>query len=68
MKNFLKILKDLISTFALTLFKGIFKGNLSLYFHDIYGQPGQNQAKVRSSALKLKHPLRDMCSGDIFAY
>ena len=32
MKNFLKILKDLISTFALTLFKGIFKGNLSTIF------------------------------------
>ena len=35
----------------------------SLYFHDIYRQSGENQAKTRSSILKQKHPLRPTCSG-----
>ena len=51
-------LKDLIST--------IFRynsGNFPLYFHDVYRQSGQNQANTRSSVLKLKHPLRNTCSG-----
>ena len=34
-----------------------------LYFHDIYKQSVQNQANTRSSVLKLKHPLRNTCSG-----
>ena len=29
----------------------------------IYRQSGQNEAKTRSSALKLKYPLRNTCSG-----
>ena len=51
-------LKDLIST--------IFRynsGNFPLYFHDVYRQSGQNQAITRSSVLKLKHLLRNTCSG-----
>ena len=35
-----------------------------LYFHDIYRQSGQNQANMRSSVLRLKHPLRNTCSGE----
>ena len=31
--------------------------------HDIYRQSGQNQANTRSSVLKLKHHLRNACSG-----
>ena len=34
-----------------------------LYVYDIYRQSGQNQANRRSSVLKLKHPLRNTCSG-----
>ena len=45
-------LKDLISTFALTLW--VFSGNL---------YSGQNQANTGTSVLKLKHPLRNTCSG-----
>ena len=40
-----------------------FKETRPLYFHDIFRQSGQNQANTRSSALKLKHPLRNTCSG-----
>ena len=40
-----------------------FLRKLVLYFHDIYRQSGQNQANTRSSVLKLKHPLRNTCSG-----
>ena len=40
-----------------------FKKTCPLYFHDIYRQSGQNQANTRSSVLKLKHPLRNTCSG-----
>ena len=29
----------------------------------IYRQSGQNQENTRSSVLKLKHPLRNTCSG-----
>ena len=39
-----------------------FKETCPLYFHDIYRQSGQNQANTRSSVLKLKHPLRNLCS------
>ena len=39
-----------------------FKETCPLYFHDIYRQSGQNQANTRS-VLKLKHPLRNTCSG-----
>ena len=31
-----------------------------LYFYDIYRQSGRNQANLRSSVLKLKHPLRNI--------
>ena len=34
-----------------------------LYSHDIYRQSGQNQANTRSSVSKLKHPLKNMYSG-----
>ena len=34
-----------------------------LYFHDIYRQCGQNRANTRSSVLKLRHILRNTCSG-----
>ena len=37
-----------------------------LYFHDIYRQSGEKQANTRSSVLKLKHPLRNTCSGQIY--
>ena len=40
-----------------------FKETCPLYFHDIYRQSGQNQANTRSSVLKLKHSLRNICSG-----
>ena len=52
-------LKDLISTFVLTLFKE----TCPLYFHDIHRQSRQNEANTRSSVLKLKHALRDTFSG-----
>ena len=29
----------------------------------MYRQSGQNQANTRSSVLKLKHPIRNTCSG-----
>ena len=54
-------LKDLISTFVLMLLN--FLRKLVLYFHDIYRQSGQNQANTRSSVSKLKHPLKNMYSG-----
>ena len=41
----------------------LFKETYPMYFHDIYRQSGQNQANTRSSVLKLKHPLRNTCSG-----
>ena len=40
-----------------------FKETCSQHFHDIYRQSRQNQANTRSSVLKLKHPLRNTCSG-----
>ena len=42
-----------------------FKETCPLYFDNIYTyrQSGQNQANTRSSVLKLKHSLRNMCSG-----
>ena len=40
-----------------------FKETCPLYFHDIYRQSGQNQANMRSSVLKLKHLLKNTCSG-----
>ena len=36
-----------------------FKETCALYFHDIYRQ----SKNMRSSVLKLKHPLQNMCSG-----
>ena len=39
-----------------------FKETCPLYFHDIYID-NQSQANTRSSVLKLKHPLRNTCSG-----
>ena len=50
-------LKDLISTFVLTLLSFLRKLVL-----DIYRQSSQNQANTRSSVLKLKHPLRNTYS------
>ena len=40
-----------------------FKKTCPLYFHNIYRQSGQNQANTRYSVLKLKHTLRNTCSG-----
>ena len=40
-----------------------FKETCPLYSHDIYRQSGQKQANTRPSVLKLKHPLRNKCSG-----
>ena len=40
-----------------------FRETCPFYFHDLYRQSGQNQANRRSSVLKLKHPLRNTCSG-----
>ena len=41
------------------------KETCPLYLHDIYiyRQSGQNQANMRYSVLKLKHPSRNTCSG-----
>ena len=39
------------------------KETCPLHFHDTYRQSGQNQSNTRSSVLKLKHSLRDTCSG-----
>ena len=39
-----------------------FKETCPLYFHDIYRQSRQTQANMRSSVLKLKHPLRNTYS------
>ena len=41
----------------------LFREACILYSHDICRQSGQNQANTRSSLLKLKHPLRNTCSG-----
>ena len=40
-----------------------FKKTCPLHIHDIYRQPGQNEANTGSSVLKLKPPLRNTCSG-----
>ena len=60
-------LKDLISAFVLTLLIFL-KKNCRPYFHDIFRESGQNQANARSSVLKLKHPLRNTCSGKKICY
>ena len=41
----------------------LFKQTCPLYFHDICRQSGQNQVNTRSCVLKLKHPIRNTCSG-----
>ena len=40
-----------------------FLTGLFLYFNGISRQSAQNQVNTRSSVLKLKHPLRNTCSG-----
>ena len=53
-------LKHLISTLISVLTPlNFFKETCPLYFH-MCRQSGQNQANMRSSVLKLKHPLRIM--------
>ena len=67
MKDFEKINRLLFSErFNQCLYSNnfkFFKKTCPLYFHDIHRQSGQNQANTGSSILKLKHSLRNMCSG-----
>ena len=42
------------------------KETCPLYFHGMYRQSGQDEASTRSSVLKLKHPLSNMCFGQIY--
>ena len=51
----------IFSTFVLTLLK--FLKKLALYIFMIHRQSCQNQANTRSSVLKLRHPLKNTCSG-----
>ena len=60
--NWLPVSKRFNQYLCSNAFK-FFKETCPLYFHDIYRQSGQNQANTRSSVLKLKHPLRNTCSG-----
>ena len=54
-------LKNLISTLISVLTPlNLLKETCPLYFHNMCKQSGQNQANMRSSVLKLKHPLRIM--------
>ena len=56
-------MKFLMSIFP---YNGLFtflKETFTLYIHDIYRKSGQNQANTKSSVLKLKHSLRNTCSG-----
>ena len=59
--NWLPISERFNQYFCSNAFK-FFKETCPLYFHDIYiyRQSSQNQANMRSSVLKLKHPLRIM--------
>ena len=57
-------MKDFIERLCSYAFKS-FKETCPLYLHDIYRQSCKNQANTRSFVLKVKHLLRNTCSGQI---
>ena len=57
-------MKDFLERLCSYAFKS-FKETCPLYLHDIYRQSGENQANTRSFVLKVKHLLRNTCSGQI---
>ena len=67
MKDFEKInwlpVSERINQYLCSSAFNFLKETRTLYFHVIYRQSAQNQANTRSSVLKLKHPLRNTCSG-----